>query len=133
MLCYVLEVSLSFYLKLVEAVQQAEMEKERRFMKGKISSKAYEQLTPHEIRDLRVVFDTFDTDRSGLVIITIIMMMMMTIVFLRKKKKQLFPCSIEKCEKHTATASHFLGVVLLNRALKNLFYLFYYIKRTNVL
>ncbi|XP_031553862.1 caltractin-like [Actinia tenebrosa] len=51
--------------RLVEAVQQAEMEKERRFMKGKISSKAYEQLTPHEIRDLRIVFDTFDTDRSG--------------------------------------------------------------------
>ena len=36
-------------------------------MKGKLTSRAYEQLTAQEIRDLKVVFDAFDTDKSGLV------------------------------------------------------------------
>ena len=36
-------------------------------MKGKVTSRAYEQLTPQEIRDLKLVFDVFDTDKSGLV------------------------------------------------------------------
>ena len=38
-------------------------------MKGKVTSRAYEQLTPQEIRDLKLVFDVFDTDKSGLVAI----------------------------------------------------------------
>lgn len=36
-------------------------------MKGRVTTRAYEQLTPQEIRDLKLVFDVFDTDKSGLV------------------------------------------------------------------
>ncbi|XP_028514856.1 caltractin [Exaiptasia diaphana] len=50
--------------KLTQALEDAELRKQQRFMGG-ISAKAYEKLTPQEIRDLKVVFDTFDTDRSG--------------------------------------------------------------------
>ena len=45
----------------------AELQNKRRFMKGKVTSRAYEQLTAQEIRDLKLVFDVFDTDKSGLV------------------------------------------------------------------
>ncbi|KAK3738106.1 hypothetical protein QZH41_013847 [Actinostola sp. cb2023] len=51
--------------RLSQAFYEEELKKQQRFMRGKISSKAYEHLTPQEIRDLKVVFDTFDTDRSG--------------------------------------------------------------------
>lgn len=55
-------------MQLSRALLDAELRNKRRFMKGKVTSRAYEQLTPQEIRDLRLVFDVFDTDRSGLVI-----------------------------------------------------------------
>ena len=47
------------------ALFEAELNSQRRFMRGKLTSRAYEQLTPQEIRDLKVVFDVFDTDKSG--------------------------------------------------------------------
>ncbi|EDO41859.1 predicted protein [Nematostella vectensis] len=34
-------------------------------MQGKVGARAYQHLTPQEIRDLKLVFDTFDTDKSG--------------------------------------------------------------------
>jgi len=37
----------------------------KKFMGGKVPPKAYEMLTPQEIRDLKMVFDAFDTDGSG--------------------------------------------------------------------
>lgn len=57
--------ALSSKERLSRALLDAELRNKRRFMKGKVTSKAYEQLTPQEIRDLRLVFDVFDTDRSG--------------------------------------------------------------------
>lgn len=60
--------SLIIDMQLSRALLDAELQNKRRFMKGKVTSRAYEQLTPQEIRDLRLVFDVFDTDRSGLVI-----------------------------------------------------------------
>lgn len=51
--------------RLSQALLEAELRNKRRFMKGKVTSRAYEQLTPQEIRDLKLVFDTFDTDKSG--------------------------------------------------------------------
>ncbi|XP_029203976.2 uncharacterized protein [Acropora muricata] len=57
--------ALSSKERLSRAVLDAELRNKRRFMKGKVTSRAYEQLTPQEIRDLRLVFDVFDTDRSG--------------------------------------------------------------------
>ena len=44
---------------------EGELRNKRRFMKGKVTSRAYEELTPQEIRDLKLVFDVFDTDKSG--------------------------------------------------------------------
>lgn len=55
-------------MQLSQALLEAELRNKRRFMKGKVTSRAYEQLTPQEIRDLKLVFDTFDTDKSGLVL-----------------------------------------------------------------
>ncbi|KAK2557728.1 Caltractin [Acropora cervicornis] len=57
--------ALSSKERLSRALLDAELQNKRRFMKGKVTSRAYEQLTPQEIRDLRLVFDVFDTDRSG--------------------------------------------------------------------
>lgn len=57
--------ALSSKERLSRALLDAELRNKRRFMKGKVTSRAYEQLTPQEIRDLRLVFDVFDTDRSG--------------------------------------------------------------------
>lgn len=57
--------ALSSKERLSRALLDAELGNKRRFMKGKVTSRAYEQLTPQEIRDLRLVFDVFDTDRSG--------------------------------------------------------------------
>ena len=51
---------------------EAELQNQRKFMKGKVTSRAYEQLTPQEIRDLKLVFDVFDTDKSGLVVVLLI-------------------------------------------------------------
>ncbi|KAL9970665.1 hypothetical protein ACROYT_G023075 [Oculina patagonica] len=51
--------------RLSQALFDAELRNQRRFMKGKVTSRAYEQLTPQEIRDLKLVFDVFDTDKSG--------------------------------------------------------------------
>jgi len=50
---------------MIQALEDAELQKQQRFMGGQISSAAYQRLTPQEIRDLKLVFDTFDTDRSG--------------------------------------------------------------------
>lgn len=57
--------ALSSKERLSHALLDAELRNKRRFMRGKVTSRAYEQLTPQEIRDLRLVFDVFDTDRSG--------------------------------------------------------------------
>lgn len=51
--------------RLSQALFDAELRNQRRFMKGKVTSRAYELLTPQEIRDLKLVFDVFDTDKSG--------------------------------------------------------------------
>ncbi|XP_020608266.1 caltractin-like isoform X3 [Orbicella faveolata] len=51
--------------RLSQALFDGELRNKRRFMKGKVTSRAYEQLTPQEIRDLKLVFDVFDTDKSG--------------------------------------------------------------------
>ena len=51
---------------------EAELHNQRKFMKGKVTSRAYEQLTSQEIRDLKLVFDVFDTDKSGLVVVLLI-------------------------------------------------------------
>lgn len=51
--------------RLSQALFDAEVQNKRKFMKGKVTSRAYEQLTPQEIRDLKLVFDVFDTDKSG--------------------------------------------------------------------
>ena len=50
---------INFLLQLTQALEDADRRSQHRFMGG-ISNKAYENLTPQEIRDLRVVFDTFD-------------------------------------------------------------------------
>lgn len=57
--------SLSARDRLSSALFEAELKSQRRFMQGKVTTRAYEQLTPQEIRDLKLVFDTFDTDKSG--------------------------------------------------------------------
>lgn len=51
--------------RLSQALFEAELQNKRRFMKGRLTTRAYEQLTPQEIRDLKLVFDVFDTDKSG--------------------------------------------------------------------
>lgn len=51
--------------RLSQALFDAELRNQKRFMKGKVTSRAYELLTPQEIRDLKLVFDVFDTDKSG--------------------------------------------------------------------
>ena len=51
--------------QLSQALFEGDLRNKRRFMKGKVTSRAYEQLTPQEIRDLKLVFDVFDTDKSG--------------------------------------------------------------------
>lgn len=51
--------------RLSQALFEAELRNQRRFMKGRVTTRAYEQLTPQEIRDLKLVFDVFDTDNSG--------------------------------------------------------------------
>lgn len=51
--------------RLSQALFEAELRNQRRFMKGRVTTRAYEQLTPQEIRDLKLVFDVFDTDKSG--------------------------------------------------------------------
>lgn len=51
--------------RLSQALFEAELRNQRRFMKGRVTTRAYEQLTPQEIRDLKLVFDVFDTDQSG--------------------------------------------------------------------
>ena len=58
-------------MQLSQALFDAEVQNKRKFMKGKVTSRAYEQLTPQEIRDLKLVFDVFDTDKSGLVSFTV--------------------------------------------------------------
>lgn len=57
--------SLSTRDKLSSALFDAELRSQRRFMRGKITTRAYEQLTPQEIRDLKLVFDSFDADKNG--------------------------------------------------------------------
>lgn len=51
--------------RLSQALFEAQLRNQRRFMKGRVTTRAYEQLTPQEIRDLKLVFDVFDTDKSG--------------------------------------------------------------------
>ncbi|XP_074626217.1 uncharacterized protein LOC141884335 isoform X2 [Acropora palmata] len=47
--------ALSSKERLSRALLDAELRNKRRFMKGKVTSRAYEQLTPQEIRDLRSI------------------------------------------------------------------------------
>ncbi len=53
--------------RLISALQQAASLEESMYMGKRISKNISDQLTPQDIRDLRMVFDVFDLDKSGFI------------------------------------------------------------------
>ena len=55
---------LLFYLQLIKLLTTHKVD-EKELYGMKVSTRALEKLTPQEIRDLRVVFEAFDTQGRG--------------------------------------------------------------------
>lgn len=53
--------------RLFLALQQSTTLEKSMYLNERLSKKVTEQLTPQDVRDLRVVFDVFDVDKSGFI------------------------------------------------------------------
>ncbi len=69
-----------FLFQLMQVLKTVKVE-EKELHGFKVSTRALEKLTPQEIRDLKVVFDTFDFQNKGCVLSVIVTIASLCIVF----------------------------------------------------